>query len=144
MTTVSRRGSRGWALGARAHPCWGGVSPFKMHYSITFEHQSNIGRPSPGEILHPPLVSALCLAIAFQGHCRVPGAVSGRDRVQSTTNTRRLGTRGLASSQVYCESESHGEEAVLVFSKVRCWVGGGAGAVRQVLSMAVLRVTSDI
>ena len=40
--------------GARAHP-WGGVSAFKMHYSITFKHQSNIGRPPLGEILYPPL-----------------------------------------------------------------------------------------
>ena len=26
-----------------------------MHYSITFKHQSNIGRPPLGEILYPPL-----------------------------------------------------------------------------------------
>ena len=40
--------------GARAHP-WGGVSPSKMHYSISFKHQFIIGRPPLGEILYPPL-----------------------------------------------------------------------------------------
>ena len=40
--------------GARAHP-WGGVSPFKTHYSIAFEHQSITGRPPLGEILYSPL-----------------------------------------------------------------------------------------
>ena len=34
----------GGRLGARAHP-WDGVSPFKIHYSITFKHQSITGRP---------------------------------------------------------------------------------------------------
>ena len=40
--------------GAGAHP-WGGVTPLKMHDSIAFMHQSIIGRPPLGEILHPPL-----------------------------------------------------------------------------------------
>ena len=40
--------------GARAHP-WGGFSLFKMHYSISFQHQSITGRPPLGEILYPPL-----------------------------------------------------------------------------------------
>ena len=40
--------------GQQAHP-WGGVSPFKMHYSIAFKHQFIIGRPPLGEILYPPL-----------------------------------------------------------------------------------------
>ena len=34
---------------------WGGVSPFKMHYSIAFKYQSITGRPPLGEILYPPL-----------------------------------------------------------------------------------------
>ena len=46
---------QGVGAGARAHP-WGGVSPFKMHYSIAFKHQFIIGRPPLGEILYPPLV----------------------------------------------------------------------------------------
>ena len=49
-----RRGSRGWALGPRAHP-WDGVLPFKMHYSIAFKRRSIAGRPPLGEILYPPL-----------------------------------------------------------------------------------------
>ena len=44
--------------GARAHP-WDGVSPFKMHYSIAFKHQSITGRPPLGEILYPPLIVRL-------------------------------------------------------------------------------------
>ena len=46
---------QGVGAGARTHP-WGGVSPFKMHYSIAFKHQFIIGRPLLGEILYPPLV----------------------------------------------------------------------------------------
>ena len=45
---------QGVGVGARAH-LWGGVSPFKMHYSIAFKHQFIIGRPPLGEILYPPL-----------------------------------------------------------------------------------------
>ena len=47
---------QGVGAGARAHP-WGGVSPFKMHYSIAFKHQFIIGRPPLGEILYPRLTS---------------------------------------------------------------------------------------
>ena len=42
--------------GARAHPR-DGAPPFKMHYSIAFEHHSIIERPPLGEILYPPLVT---------------------------------------------------------------------------------------
>ena len=44
-------------VGARAgaHP-WDGDSPFEIHWSIAFKHQSIIGRPPLGEILRPPLV----------------------------------------------------------------------------------------
>ena len=45
---------QGVGAGARAHPR-GGVSPFKMQYSIAFKHQSITGRPPLGEILYPPL-----------------------------------------------------------------------------------------
>ena len=45
---------QGVGAGARAHP-WEWVSPFKMHYSIAFKHQSITGRPPLGEILYPPL-----------------------------------------------------------------------------------------
>ena len=46
---------QGVGAGAGAHP-WGGVPPFKMHYSIVFKHQFIIGRPPLGEILYPPLL----------------------------------------------------------------------------------------
>ena len=46
---------QGVGAGARAHP-WGGVSPFKMHYSVAFKNQSITGHPPLGEILYPPLV----------------------------------------------------------------------------------------
>ena len=56
----TKRGSQariqGVGAGAGAHP-WGGVSPLKMHDSIAFMHQSIIGRPPLGEILHPPLAA---------------------------------------------------------------------------------------
>ena len=43
-------------VGARAHAHpWGGVSPFKTHYSIAFKNQSVTGRPPLGEVLYPPL-----------------------------------------------------------------------------------------
>ena len=45
---------QGVGAGAGAHP-WGGVSPFKMRYSIAYKHQSIIGLPPLGEILYPPL-----------------------------------------------------------------------------------------
>ena len=35
----------GGSWGARPPRPWGGVSPFKMHYSIAFKHQSINGRP---------------------------------------------------------------------------------------------------
>ena len=39
---------QGVGAGARAHP-WGGVSPFKMHYSIRFKHQYlHHWAPTPG------------------------------------------------------------------------------------------------
>ena len=47
---------QGVGAGARAHP-WGGVSPFKMHYSTAFKHQFITGRPPLGEILYPPLLT---------------------------------------------------------------------------------------
>ena len=52
--------------GARTHP-WGGASPFEMHYSIAFKHQSMIGRLPLGEILYPPLdfVTSLWVSDAF-------------------------------------------------------------------------------
>ena len=49
---------QGMGAGAGAHPS-GGVSPFKMRYSIAFKHQFIIGRPPLGEILCPPLVFLL-------------------------------------------------------------------------------------
>ena len=51
---------------ARAHPS-GGVSPFKIHYSIVFKHQSIIGRPPLGEILYPPLLSDSIMLAFFLG-----------------------------------------------------------------------------
>ena len=51
---------QGVGAGARAHP-WGGVSPFKMHYSIAFKYQSITGRPPLGEILYPPLICEVTL-----------------------------------------------------------------------------------
>ena len=38
---------QGVGAGGRAHP-WGGVSPFKMHYSIALMHQSITGAPTQG------------------------------------------------------------------------------------------------
>ena len=55
---VTRRGSRGWALGRPPTP--GNelkFKPFKMHYFIALKHQSITGRPPLGEILYPPLVT---------------------------------------------------------------------------------------
>ena len=46
---------QGVGAGARGHP-WGGVSPFKMHYSIAFKRQFNTGHPPLGEI--PSLVKS--------------------------------------------------------------------------------------
>ena len=40
---------------------WGRVSPFKMHYSITFKYQAIIGRPPLGEILYPPLITEVLI-----------------------------------------------------------------------------------
>ena len=52
-------------MGARvgAHP-WDGISPFKIHYSIAFEHQFITGRPPLGEILYPPLGSQLHFCVS--------------------------------------------------------------------------------
>ena len=59
----------GWALGRAPHP-WGGVLPFKMHYSIAFKHQSITGRPPLGEILYPPLVVAIIPMFAVSANER--------------------------------------------------------------------------
>ena len=55
--TEIRRGSRGGGggAGARAHP-WEGGTPFKIHNSIAFIHQSITGRHPLGEILYPSQV----------------------------------------------------------------------------------------
>ena len=45
---------QGVGAGARANP-WGWVSPYKMHYTIAFKHQTIIGRSPLGEILYPRL-----------------------------------------------------------------------------------------
>ena len=57
---------QGVGAGARAHP-WGGVSPFKMHYSIAFKHQFIIGRPPLGEILYPTLGAVFVCCVVMQG-----------------------------------------------------------------------------
>ena len=57
---------QGVGAGARAHP-WGGVSPFEMHYSIAFKHQSGTRRPPLGEILYPPQARARKKAISLTG-----------------------------------------------------------------------------
>ena len=49
-------GIQGVGAGARARP-WGGVSPFKIYYSIAFKYQSITGRPPLGEILYPSLAA---------------------------------------------------------------------------------------
>ena len=54
--TYQARIQGGGGAGADAQP-WGGFSPLKMHDSIAFMHQSIIGRPPLGEILHPPLLT---------------------------------------------------------------------------------------
>ena len=48
----------GGRLGAEVgtHP-WDGPAPFKIHHSMTFNHQSITGRPPLGGILYPPLTS---------------------------------------------------------------------------------------
>ena len=59
FTTNCQARIQGVGDGAGAHP-WRGVSPLKMHDSIAFMHQSIIGRPPLGEILHPPLIAYTC------------------------------------------------------------------------------------
>ena len=52
--STSQARIQGVGAGSRAHP-WGGVSPFKMHYSKAFKDQFITGFPPLGEILYPPL-----------------------------------------------------------------------------------------
>ena len=48
MAVADPGGGRCWGGRPPLRP-WGGVSPFKMRYSIAYKHQSIIGRPYPWE-----------------------------------------------------------------------------------------------
>ena len=82
----------GVGAGAGAHP-WGGVSPFKIHYSIAFKHQSITGRPPLGEILYPPLTALSPPLGSDDPLCSSPSP--DPDQIKPEAGRRKLATIGF-------------------------------------------------